>query len=531
MVCSIPLTIWCQEPVFVDGSELAGMTGTSSNYSASIVDIDEDGLEDIYIGSKLNQPNKMFRNNGDGTFTDIAAALGINSNSTTHAAIWADFDNDGDADCYLGNFNQPNQYYRNDGNGIFIEIAADLGITGDDGNTRCVVTADVNQDGWLDIYVVNVNEQNEFYYGDGQGGFYDYYFPSGASEIRVGLGAIFFDSDNDGDQDLYVTHDAYQANSMFINDGTGHFEERASWLGINNVGQGMGVDVIDFNHDGWLDIYITNFYDGNTLYVNNTDGTYTEISVEAGVDDIGQGWGVSWTDYDHDGHQDLYLANNGAFGGTPNVMYRNNGDSTFTIVGQGTLLDSPSYGSAIATADLNENGKEDIVVCNSLNANSVGTELFWNETETGNNWVGIKLEGTVSNRNALGSIVKVKTGDLVQMDVVFGGSGYSQMNSFRLNFGLAGNTSIDEVEIIWPNGLTEIFTDVEVNQYNSFTEGTGRRIGPSADFNQDHLINMNDLLLLLSGFYGTSETYDLSSNGSVDSVDLLYFLQVYGTEP
>ncbi|NQX92144.1 MAG: VCBS repeat-containing protein, partial [Flavobacteriales bacterium] len=130
-----------QAPLFIDGSEEAGISGTSSNYCAAIVDFDQDGLEDIYVGSKLSQPNKAYRNNGDGTFTNMASQLGLESGRTTQAVIWADFDNDGDPDCYLGNYNQDNQYYRNDGDGVFVEIAEELGISGDFGNTGCVVSA------------------------------------------------------------------------------------------------------------------------------------------------------------------------------------------------------------------------------------------------------------------------------------------------------------------------------------------------------------------------------------------------------
>jgi hypothetical protein len=516
-----------QDPVFVDGSELAGIAGTTtSNYSVAIVDIDQDGWEDVYIGSK-NEPNKMFRNSGDGSFTDIANELGLDCIGNTTTSLWADFDNDGDPDGFVANYGGANNYFINLGNGVFVDIAEELGIAGD-GNTRCAVTADVNSDGFLDIYVVNLNMPNEFYLSDGQGGFVDHYLASGALDALVGMGAVFFDSDNDGDQDLYLLHDAYQANKFYINDGQGHFTNQASILGADHEGEGMGVDVIDFNHDGWFDIYITNNIDGNNLLVNNGDGSYTDLTEIAGVGDMGMGWGVSWTDFNLDGHSDLYMANNHVFSPYVNVLYQNNGDSTFTQVGQGSVLDSPYVGAGIATADLDQNGTEDILVANSLNINSPGVQLFWNQT-IGNSWISIDLRGVNSNRDAIGSVVTVYSDSLVQKDVVLGGSGYSQMNSKRLHFGLGELTSVDSVEVRWPNGIVEVFTELVINQVNILQESTLTSDVLNGDLNGDGVVNMFDLLLFLQyfGCNGTDCGGDFVEDDMINVSDLLYFLQVF----
>ncbi|MEO0403761.1 MAG: CRTAC1 family protein, partial [Bacteroidota bacterium] len=412
-------------------------------------------------------------------------------------------------------------------NGIFSDVASEAGINAT-GFFKGVACGDINNDGKMDLYLSNYIGDNTLYENTSNEGtliFKNITDRAKVAEPYNSFPTWMFDYDNDGDQDFYIAPDAYQANSMYINNGNGYFTEQAAQLGINNAGQGMGVDVTDFNHDGWMDIYITNYHDGNTLYVNDGDGTYTEISVEAGVDDIGQGWGISWTDYDADGDKDIYLANNNSFASVPNVLYRNNGDSTFTIVSTGTVLESPFIGAAIASADLNLDGTEDIVVCNNLVNESPGAQLFWNET-TGNNWIGLELEGVVSNKNAIGAVVTLYAEELVQKDVVLGGSGYSQMNSFKLNFGLGQHESVDMIEIQWPNGLREFFYDFDVNQYHSITEGTGA--GPSADFNLDGVVGMADLLMLLPKLQSTDPYFDLSEDGQVGTSDLLYFLQEYG---
>lgn len=519
------LNSFSQDPVFVDGSDIAGIQGNSSNYSAAITDIDLDGWKDIYIGSK-NEPNLMYRNNGDGTFTNIAGDIGVADDGNTHSSLWSDFDNDGDIDGFVVNYSGPNAFYINS-SGHFVDMAPTLGLD-TEGQTRCVITADINLDGFLDIYVVNLNEHNEFWLSDGQGGFVDYYWESGATDDLIGMGAVFFDSDNDGDQDLYLTHDANQPNYMFINDGTGHFTEHAEELGLDNAGQGMGVDVIDFNHDGWLDIYITNNFDGNTLYLNHGDGSFLEISQESGTDDDGMGWGVAWTDFNLDGRSDLYVCNNYVFSPYNNVLYENEGDSTFSITGFDSVLESPFVAAGMAVGDLDNNGTEDFVICNSFNADNPGVQLLLNYT-TGNNWVGIDLDGTASNPEGIGSVVKVFADTLVQTDVVLGGSGYSQMNSTELIFGLGELEQVDSVQVQWTNGLVETFSTPLINQVNHLMEGSLSFETAEGDFNNDGIINIFDLLVLLTevGCSGICSS-DINNDGVVNVQDLLFFLLVFG---
>lgn len=494
----------------------------------SVIDIDEDGYEDLYVGCK-NSPNFLYRNNGDGTFTDIAPELGLDFAGNTYASMWADFDNDGDKDLYLGNFNQPNSFFLNTPGG-FVEIAESLGIA-DEGRCRGLATADVNNDGWLDIYVVNINQDNAFFLSDGGGNYVDHYLTSLAVDNLVGMTALFFDSDNDGDQDLYLLHDAYQPNRLYINNGEGIFSNQSFPLGAAHAGEGMGVDIADINHDGWMDIYITNNTDGNALLVNDGDGSFTNMEDELGVAHQGMGWGVSWFDYNLDGEKDLYAVNNSIFTTFPNVMYMNEGEMVFTQVGQETVLDSPYQGAGMAVFDFDLDGKEDIAIANNTNINSPGCELLKNNSETGN-YLAIKLQGTASNRDAIGSRIELWSEGSVFYDQHAGVSGYSQQNSDYLYFGLGERMMVDSIKIQWPSGLDEWFFPEEINQRIVLVEASTFQ-NTDADVNDDLTLDVEDLLEFLAN-YGCEEDCgdsDLSGDEVVNTVDLLLILTEIFTGP
>ena len=210
----------------MDHSVQAGLAGDYLNHTASVADYDLDGDLDVYIGSRL-APNTLYRNEGNAEF--VAVPAGVEDEGFTMASLFFDYDNDGDPDLFSCNTGDANRFWRNDG-GAFTDITDDLGL-GSEGQCRSVHAADVNLDGWLDLYVVNMNEANEFWMSDGEGGFTDGYFASGATDNLIGMGALFLDIENDGDLDLYLTHDGNQANKLYINDGTGSFTNQAGGLG------------------------------------------------------------------------------------------------------------------------------------------------------------------------------------------------------------------------------------------------------------------------------------------------------------
>lgn len=459
------------QTTYVDHSGVAGINNVGFNRGVAVVDYNNDGWEDLYF-TRLGKSNILYRNDGDGTFTNVSEASGIDVAGDSGAAVWGDLDNDGWADLLLGNRDIPSQVFRNNGDGTFSDITEAAGVD-NTAKVQSVLLADVDNDGWLDIYWANLGTQNALYLNQQDGTFIDVTLSSGTSDTQMNMGAVFFDYDNDGDQDLYLSHDSDQANILYQNDGKGQFTDVSEAAGVNYEGQGMGVDAADFNNDGYLDLYITNLYE-NTLYLNNQDGTFSDLSTSAQVDDLGMGWGTSWMDYDNDGWMDLYVSNetyfpvNGNF--YDNVMYRNLGDLTFELSSQNGPLNSPFGGYGMASFDVNRDGKVDIVIANSSIVD--GNQLLLNQVENEHHWISLKLEGAIGNRDAVGAKALVYAGDQQWYDQVMAGTGFASQNSLQLHFGLAGIERIDSVIIHWPSGQKEVFEGLSLDSYYHILEAT-----------------------------------------------------------
>lgn len=455
---------------FEDRTNLAGIGNTGQNRGVSIIDFDQDGWEDIYF-TRLDGPNPLYRNNGDGTFSNVAAKAGVDYPGASGTAVWGDLDNDGRPDLILGNRREPSRIYRNNPDGTFSDITFNTGVAVN-AQVMSVSLADVNRDGWLDVYFANLGEQNALYLNNGDGTFADHTYASGALDEGIAMGTVFFDYDRDGDPDLYLTHDADQPNILYENIGGGHFIDVSRASGLDLAAQGMGVDVADVDQDGWLDVYITNLYE-NVLFRNRGDGTFEEISAAAGVTDRGMGWGIAFLDYDNDTRPDIYVANETRFAVDyqffDNVLYRNENGLTFEVVSD-DVLKSPYGGYGLAVADLDKNGQPDLVIANS---GQEGNQLLLNQQENDHHWTRIKLEGTQSNRSAIGARVTLESGDVLLVDEVNAGTGFAGQNSLFLHFGLGSREQIDRLSILWPSGLEEVFENLPVDQTLSFKENSG----------------------------------------------------------
>lgn len=485
---------------FIDASLEAGIHHSGSNIGIAVGDYDNDGDEDVYI-SRQYAPNVLYKNNGDGTFADDSFRSGTGFSGNTYTSIWGDLDNDGDLDLYIGNINQPNKLYQNNGNGTFRDISFPAGV-GHSSKPRSILLADVDQDGFLDIYIANLLEENVLYHNNGDMTFTDITAAANVMDTQISMGAIFFDYDNDHDLDLYLTHDADQANILYQNDGTGHFTDVSVAANADHRSNGMGVDVADINHDGWLDIYITNL-SYNTLLLNQGDGTFTDISQASGAVDTGMGWGTTFLDYDNDGYEDIYMVNDSRFTPRPNVLYHNEGDMTFMEVSENTSIASmgASYGSV--SADFNQDGLLDLMVTNQ---GDMGNQLFINDCLSTGNWLQIKALGTTSNRSAIGSRITLEIGSTILLDEIVAGSGYSSQNSLILHFGLGDAEIVDKMTIRWANGLMETYENISANQLIEVIENEGLststndikfevaniNIFPNPSANQFH-INLNIL--------------------------------------
>ncbi len=466
LICAICNSLIAQTADFEDVSATAGINNQGKNYGAAIGDYNNDGLEDVYVTRQSGEANLLYHNNGDGTFTDVAVAVGLADTNDGMMSLWGDIDNDGDLDLYVGNRNGNDVLYLNE-DGQFTDISASAGITSPY-QPRSLNFADIDLDGDLDINIANINDPNVLYQNNGDNTFNNVVISAGASDSQIAQGAIFFDYDFDSDADLYLTHDANQTFILYENNGQGSFQNVAAQTDTDLEKQGMGVDVADFNQDGHQDMYFTNLYE-NSLLINDGDGTYTDISATANIEDLGMGWGIICMDYDNDTYADIYVCNESNVQPMrPNILYRNNGDETFTAVSNGLPVGSNYRGTGAACADFNDDGMTDIFVANK---GVEGNQLFLNQTENDHNWIKIKTEGTTNNRDGVGTRVTLLAGGKTLVDEVIAGSGFASQNSLTLQFGLGAATTVDQLTVRWPGGQEDVYTDIAVNQKIKVVEG------------------------------------------------------------
>jgi hypothetical protein len=471
---------------FSDISVQAGVNQIGLNYGVAIGDFNNDGLEDIFATRMVNG-GTLYRNNGSAmggilSFQNVTQAAGINPAPTAQFAIWGDVDNDGWLDLFLGARDEGNALYRNNQDGTFTDVTSAAGVaTG--GRVKSALFADVDMDGWLDIYIARLGWENILYRNNQDGTFTDITVQAGVTDASISMGAIFFDYDNDGDPDLYLTHDANVPNILYRNNGNPNgtgvtFTNVSNQTGTNIAAMGMGVDVADINNDGWLDIYITNL-GANTLLLNNGNpggfGHYFwSIAELAGVADPGMGWGCSFFDYDNDGWQDLYVANDSYFSPFPNLLYRNNANPSpsgvsFAVTSEGTVLHSMEGGYGFGCFDMDNDGLLDIYLANY--GGDVGNQLFKNTLSNTNNWLKIKVIGVESNKSGIGARAVLKIGSRSLMDEVNGGNSWASQSSLVLHFGLGTASTVDLLTVRWPSGIVDSFENVAANQVLEVTEG------------------------------------------------------------
>ncbi len=456
-----------QSKLFEEVTSQAGIFSAGGNKAVAIMDFDGDRFVDIFV-SRKGQPNLLFRNRGDGAFAEVATQNNLAVVGNSGMALWGDINNDGFLDLYMAGIDEPNLLFINQA-GVFTDQTDQAGV-GDVLKTEATGFIDYDNDGLLDIFIFNRAGENAFYHARDGLTFTNVIVSTGVWGRANAMGLAIVDYDNDGDQDIYLVYDGRQANNLYRNNGDGTFTDVADQAGLAVQAEGMAPAFADFNNDGYLDLYITNMFE-NLLFENNRNGTFTDVTQSAGVADIGMGWGVTWLDYNNDGWLDLYIVNASSFNSPPdpNVLYHNNHDGTFTVVNAGDPSSSLLSGFAAACGDVDRDGYIDLFVTNEGRSN----QLFRN-LGSGNNWLKIRLRGTQSNRDALGARVILRAGHLEQTREVSGGMGWFSQNSPVVHFGLAQVSSVDELEIHWPSGLVERFGDgVTLNQEILIEEGVG----------------------------------------------------------
>jgi len=497
-------------------------------------DYDNDGWLDIYLtnGSRLdaNWPagqaptTHLFKNNRDGTFTDVTAKSGIGRSGWQTGVCVGDYDNDGWDDIFC-TFWGRNILFHNNGDGTFTDVTRKTGLYQEKGRwgTGCTFL-DYDRDGHLDLFVCNFvkldpdhppsmdsaafcqwkgiptmcgprglpGDTDLLYHNNGDGTFTDVSEKAGILKTgpRFSITAVSYDFDNDGWPDIYVAVDSMPS-ILFQNNHDGTFTDVAvlSGCAYNADGHeqaGMGVGVADYDCDGWLDIFKTNFADDTSdLYHNNGDGTFTETSFNSGVGIHSNyvAWGCGFIDYDNDGWSDIVQVNGHVypevdkydFGESfknPRLVYRNLGNGRFKDVsaelGPGIAARYSSRGAAFG--DYDNDGAMDMLILNMNDPPS----LLHNVGGNRQNWIKLKLVGTKCNRTAIGARVWVTTGKHRQVDEVHSGTSVMSQNDLRLHFGLGAADTVDLIEVKWPTTQKiERFTQVKANQILTIREGDG----------------------------------------------------------
>ena len=462
---------------------------------AAWLDYDKDGNLDLYVTMRTTH-NKLYKNNGNGTFTDVAVGLGISDPTGDGGGVSiVDFNNDGWDDIFLANC-QGNILYKNNNGMSFSNITplafAD-GTAGGDSRSPSASWGDYDNDGFLDLYIAN---HYQTIYNPTGGTIQDFLFHNNGDETftdvsnlltvsnLMGVGFIggWSDYDKDGDMDIFLINDCPVAiglpTKVFRNDGgtnptTWNFTEVSVSIGIDDCRNGMGFGLGDFNRDGWQDLFYTNI--GDCVLFQNNGGTFTDISASAGID--GQpathySWGCSFMDYDMDGWQDIIVAIgtlsiNPATDPQPNNFFRNNGDGTFTEMASTLgLADNRPSRNAIY-GDYDNDGDLDIYVVN-YGDNCI---LNRNDNNNGNHWFKLHLEGTQSNQDGLGSKIELSTPDgVTQHFETRSGSNLGAGDSPYAHFGLGSNTTVSELKITWLSGEVQTFSNLSADMLFTATE-------------------------------------------------------------
>ena len=443
----------------------------------SFCDFDNDGWDDLTFSSQDGDPIRFFKNNA-GSFSQVFPSI-VDPNSETRQLTWGDYDNDGDKDLFVTSLNASNKLYRNDGNLIFTDVTISAGF-----NTAVLYTVgaswgDYNNDSYLDIFLSSRAPDeitpNRLYKNNGDGTFTNVSAAAGiiTSEGDLSFCSSFFDFNNDGWQDIYVANDkSHNSNTLYKNNSNGTFTDVSVSSGANIAIDAMSTTIEDYNQDGWQDIYVTNTQGGNYLLRNNGNGTFSNTASTTGTEFYSIAWGSVFLDGDNDLDMDLYVS--GMLDGSnpsllPAAFYENQGSNTFVIPTSAGFANDTATSFSNAIGDFNHDGLSDIVVVNFSPDNMY---LWENKNTASNNWIKIGLEGTSSNRDGIGSTIELNVGGNTYYRYTLSGEGYQSQNSNYELFGLSNYTNIDSIVIKWLGGTIDTFTNVLVNQTLNVIEGS-----------------------------------------------------------
>ena len=454
-----------RDGTFTDVTDKAGVGAGGFGMGVAVGDYDNDGFPDLFVtqyGRSI-----LYRNNGNGTFTDVTEKAGVGVQGWASHAVWFDYDNDGRLDLFVGQF-------------AGFDKANGCGISSDGKRHYCIPRIFRPMPSWL-------------FHNNGDGTFTDVSKESGiASSLGKAWGAVATDVNNDGKMDLFVANDTV-GNFLFINRGDGRFEEAGlradiAYSADGRSRSGMGVDSADFDNDGWMDLFVANIDEEIfSLYRNNHDATFDDQAMRLGIGMATRwmsGWGLKFIDYDNDGNLDLILANgfpddlveefsNQVKYQEPLLLFHNTGGKYKNVSDESGPVFQKSFSArGMAVGDFNNDGGIDVLVA----VNNGAPVLLRNNVGKENHWLGVKLVGTKSNRDAIGARLTYRAGDLTRSRMKTGGGSFLSSHDPRVLLGLGKRTKVDSLDVQWPQpgGGVEHFTDLPVDRYVTIVEGNGK---------------------------------------------------------
>ena len=520
-------------PTIFGGEEKNTYLLETTGCGVAFFDYDNDGWLDIFVvnGTRVEgfpkgqEPtNHLYKNNRDGTFTDVTLKAGLVHSGWGQGVCIGDYDNDGFEDLFVTYWGK-NVLYHNNGDGTFADVSEKAGVAGTRTRwgTGCAFI-DFDRDGHLDLFVANYVDLADFaswplpnsgpcrfksvivacgppglpggknilYRNNGNGTFTDVSEKSGILKANgtYGLGVLTGDFDNDGWPDIYVANDS-QPSALYHNNHDGTFTDIGIVAGCaysqdGKPQAGMGATAGDYDCDGWLDIFKTNFSeDASTLYRNTGDGTFDDATFPAGIglNTRMLGWGCGFADFDNDGWIDIFVSNGHIYPeikklaldikyAEPKVLYRNLRNGRFqdvTTPASGPLL-VPISARGCAFGDFDNDGDVDVVV----NVVNDLPQLLRNDSDAANHWIKVRTRGVRSNRSGIGARIKCVTGNHTQIDEVRSGGSYASQSDLRVHFGLGDAAKVDRLEVHWPSGQVDVLKDVPAGQVVEVEEGKGQ---------------------------------------------------------
>lgn len=476
---------------FVEDEQFATISKLRDANGVSVADYDQDGDLDLFLVSihryEAGNPqtwSRFFRNNGSQGFEDVTETAGLLVDNPAlrngwmgdrMAASWGDYDNDGFPDLFLSN-NGSDELWHNEGDGSFRNVTQTSGVEGCfDCYSSNGLWWDYDLDGDLDLYVSDWLKDNRQYRNEGNGSFTDVSLSSGLNDTSKTWAAVPLDVNGDTYPDLYVVND-FGANFLFLNDGKGSFQESTKEYDLEDDGDGMGVDMCDYNNDGLFDIYVTNIFRHrpNPFFVGKEGGGFSERARNLGIDNTGWGWGARFFDADHDQDEDLYVVNGmnlSAGRGDENVFFENR-EGKFHTLSDSMGLNNDAIARGLEVFDYDLDGDLDLLVANRESQSVLYQNLLVEQSKNNTNWIQIILEGSSSNRDALGSVLRISCGGESYYRYHFGANLMGQSLK-PLHLGLSQHPAIEEIEVSWPNGTKEYFPGIAANQLVRLKEGSG----------------------------------------------------------